>query len=159
MPRANRHCLPARVLAACAMLLALVPGLVSALEYAARTVTIIVPASPDGGADVQARLLAKGLAQRLGKPVVIDNRPGAGGQIGARLAAQAIPDGHTLFLASTSTLVIEPILRTNVSFDPQRDFAPITVIAEMPLILVASPALSVKSVPSCSLRRAGSPAD
>ena len=129
------------------MLMGLAPVPVSAIEYPTRTVTIIVPASPGGAADVQARLLAKGLAQRLRKPVVVDNRPGAGGRIGAGLAAQATPDGHTLFLASTSVFVIEPILRTNVGFDPQRDFAPITVVAEMPLVLVASPSLSVKSVP------------
>jgi tripartite-type tricarboxylate transporter receptor subunit TctC len=147
MPRANRHFLFGHVLAVCAMLMGLVPVPVSAIEYPTRTVTIIVPASPGGAADVQARLLAKGLAQRLGKPVVVDNRPGAGGRIGAGLAAQATPDGHTLFLASTSVFVIEPILRTNVGFDPQRDFAPITVVAEMPLVLVASPSLSVKSVP------------
>jgi tripartite-type tricarboxylate transporter receptor subunit TctC len=147
-PGAGQRANPDRAgkLAACAMLMALAPVLVSALEYPTRTVTIIVPASPGGGADVQARLLAKGLAQRLGKHVVVDNRPGAGGRIGARLAAQATPDGHTLFLASTSTFVIEPILHTNVGFDPLRDFAPITVVAEMPLVLVASPSLAVRSV-------------
>ncbi len=128
-----------------AMLVALASS-AAALEYPARTVTIIVAAAPGGAADVQARLLAKGLAPKLGKPVVVDNRAGAGGRIGARLAAQAAADGHTLFLASTSTFVIEPLLRADAGFDPQRDFAPIALVAEMPLILVATPGLSVDSV-------------
>jgi tripartite-type tricarboxylate transporter receptor subunit TctC len=128
------------VLASCA------PAFAHAAEFPVRTVTIIVAAAPGGAADVQARLLAKGLAPKLGKPVVVDNRAGAGGRIGARLAAQAAPDGHTLFLASTSTFVIEPLLRADAGFDPQRDFAPIALVAEMPLILVATPGLSVDSV-------------
>lgn len=116
-----------------------------AIEYPTKPITIIVPFPPGGANDVQARLIAKGLAERLGKPVVIDNRPGAGGRIGAGLAARAAPDGHTLFFASTATLVIEPALHANIDFDPQRDFAPITIVTDMPLVLVVSPSLAVKS--------------
>lgn len=109
-----------------------------AAEYPVKNVTIIVPFSPGGSSDVQARLVAKGLADRLGKPVVIDNRPGAGGRIGSGLVARAKPDGHTLLLGNISTLVTGPVLRTNVGYDPQRDFAPITIISETPFLLAVS---------------------
>ena len=123
-------------------------GWVAALaaDYPTKAITIVVPFPPGGASDIQARLIAKGLTERLGKPVVIDNRPGAGGRIGTGVAARAAPDGHTLLIGGFSTLVLEPLLRTNVGYDPQRDFAPITVIAEMPLVLVASPSLGVKTV-------------
>jgi tripartite-type tricarboxylate transporter receptor subunit TctC len=121
-------------------------GQASAADYPTKAVTIIVSFSPGGSTDAQARLIAKGLAERLGKPVVVENRPGAGGRIGASLAARATPDGHTLFLGTLSTLVIEPVLRTNVDYDPQRDFAPITLITEAPLLLVVSSSLPVGSI-------------
>src|SRR4051812_48568407 len=117
-----------------------------ALDYPTKPITIIVPFPPGGSNDLQARLIAKGLSERLGKPVVVDNRPGAGGRIGAGIAAGAAPDGHTLFFASTATLVIEPALHAGGGFDAQRDFSPITIITEMPMVLVASPSLPVKSV-------------
>jgi tripartite-type tricarboxylate transporter receptor subunit TctC len=117
-----------------------------AVEYPTKLIKIVVPFPPGGSNDVQARLIAKGLSERLGKPVVVDNRPGAGGRIGAGIAAGAAPDGHTLFFASTATLVIEPALHAGGGFDPQRDFSPITIITEMPMVLVASPSLPVKSV-------------
>ena len=115
-------------------------------EYPTKLIKIIVPFPPGGSNDVQARLIAKGLSERLGKPVVVDNRPGAGGRIGASIAAGAAPDGHTVFFASTATLVIEPALHASGGFDPQRDFSPVTIITEMPMVLVASAALPVKSI-------------
>ena len=115
-------------------------------DFPSKVLTIIVPFPPGGGADVQARLIAKGLAERLEQPVIIDNRPGAGGRIGANLAARAAPDGHTLFVGSLTTLVIEQVLRTNVDYDPQRDFAPISLISEEPFLLVVSSSLPVKNV-------------
>ena len=116
-------------------------------DYPTKTVTIIVPFAPGGSADAQARLVAKGLAQRLSKPVIVDNRAGAGGRIGAGLAARAAPDGHTLFFGSLSTLVIEPVLRTNVGYEPERDFLPISLITEEPFLLVVSGPARVKSLP------------
>jgi tripartite-type tricarboxylate transporter receptor subunit TctC len=121
-------------------------GVASGAEYPARTLTIVVGASPGGAADAQARLIAKSLSQRLGKPVIVDNRSGAGGRLAAQLVARAAPDGHTLFLCSTSMMVIEPLLRTNVAYDPERDFAPVAMVGEFPLILVASAALPVSTV-------------
>lgn len=119
------------------------PHLVGAVDYPTRTVTIVVPFAPGGGTDVQARQIAKSLAVRLGKPVVVDNRPGAGGQIAASLVARAAPDGHTLLLGSTGTLVLGLVLKR---LDPLQEFAPVAIITEMPLVLVPSPALPVKDV-------------
>ena len=115
----------------------------SAADYPARTISIIVSFAAGGGSDVQARLVAKGLSERLGRPVIVENRPGAGGHIGAELVARAKPDGHTLLFCSTGSLVVGAVVRGR---NPLDDFAPITAITEMPLILVPSPALPVNSV-------------
>jgi tripartite-type tricarboxylate transporter receptor subunit TctC len=118
-------------------------ALSEAAEYPTKTVSIIVPFTAGGSADAQARPLAKGLSERLGKPVIVDNRPGAGGSIGRALAARAAPDGHTLLYSNFSMLVSEPILRAETEADLRREFAPITLLVEQPLILVASPSLGV----------------
>ncbi len=80
-------------------------------EFPARTISIIVPFAAAGGNDVQARLVAKGLSERLGRPVVVENRPGAGGHIAAALVARAKPDGHTLLFCSTGTLVFAAVVK------------------------------------------------
>jgi hypothetical protein len=116
-----------RAMQATALVLAIVMAVLSghavAQSFPSRSVTIIVPLSPGGSSDTLARLIAKGLTEKLGKPVVVENRPGAGGRIGAHIAARATADGHTLLLGTSSTLVIEPVLRTNVGYDPNREFA------------------------------------
>lgn len=129
-----------------AVMIAVFYGHAVAQSFPSRSVTIIVPLSPGGGADTQARLIAKGLAEKLGKPVVVENRPGAGGRIGADIAARATPDGHTLLLGTPSTLVIEPVLRTNVGYDPKRDFAPIILIAEAPLVLIVASSFPARNI-------------
>lgn len=123
--------------------LVLTSGAVAAAEFPTRTISIIVPFAAGGGSDVQARLVAKGLSERLGKPVVVENRPGAGGHIAGKLVSRAKPDGHTLLFCSTGSLVVGAVVRGR---NPLDDFAPITAITEMPLILVPSPALPVNSV-------------
>ena len=128
------------------MLSCLAPQVGSAGDYPTKAVTIILPFPPGSGGDVQARLIAKGLAERLKKPVVVDNRPGAGGLIGTSLAARAAPDGHTLLYGVLATMVIEPMLRSDSGYDPQRDFAPITLIGEGPFVLVVPPSSPAKSV-------------
>jgi tripartite-type tricarboxylate transporter receptor subunit TctC len=125
---------------------AVVSGHAVAQNFPTRAVTIIVAFSPGGSADTQARLIAKGLAEKLGKPVVVENRPGAGGRIGTDTAARALPDGHTLLLGQLSTLVIEPTLRTNVGYDPKRDFASVILIAEAPLVLIVGSAIPVNDL-------------
>jgi tripartite-type tricarboxylate transporter receptor subunit TctC len=114
--------------AALAALIFLVTGVVPcslAADYPTKTITMIVPFPPGGTADAQARLVAKSLSLRLGKPVVVDNRPGAGGRIGTEIAARALPDGHTILMGTISPLAIEPVLHSNTSYDSLRDFAPL----------------------------------
>jgi len=134
-----------RELISCALLFAIYPALARAIDYPTTTITIVVPFPPGGSTDLQGRLIAKGLTERLGKPVIVENHAGAGGEIGAGIVARAASDGQTLLLGG-STLVIEQILRTDLRFDAQRDLAPVALIAEGPLILVASPSLHIDNV-------------
>lgn len=117
-----------------------------ACDYPTKTVTLIVTFPPGGTADVQARLMAKGLSSRLGKPVIVDNRPGACGRVGTDAAARAVPDGHAVLLGGISTLAIEPVLHLTANHDPQHDFAPLTRINEMALVLLAGPAVPAKNL-------------
>ena len=114
--------------------------------YPARPVRMIVPASPGGPADIVARAIAPGLAEVLGQQVVIDNRAGAGGSIGAELAARAAPDGYTVMISHSGPLAIEPMLHAKPAYDPARDFAPISLVAASPYLLVVHPNLPAKTV-------------
>ena len=138
-------CRTRRGLISGALLLLMFPALSHALDYPTKVVTIIDPFPAGGAADQLARLIANGLAERLGKPVIVENRAGAGGEIGASIAARSAADGHTLLLG-TSTLLLEQILRPNQRLDALRDFAPVALIAEGPLVLVASPTLGIRTV-------------
>jgi len=135
-----------RIRSALALGLALTTAAISAQEYPVRPVTLVVPFPPGGSTDVQARLVAKGLAERLGKAVVVDNKPGAAGAIGTRLVKAADPDGYTLLFASISSLVTEPVLNEKVGFDPLKDFAPISIVTDMPFLLVVDCQRGIKSV-------------
>ncbi len=115
------------------------------IEYPTRPVRIIVPFAPGGIADVMARLLAQNLSAALGKQFIVENRAGAGSNIGTALVAGAAPDGHTLLL-TTSAYVVNPSLMAQVPYNPERDFAPITVAAVSPNLLVVHPSLPVRSV-------------
>ena len=114
--------------------------------YPTKPVRIIVPFPPGGPADGLARIVGDKLAVALGQPVVIDNRPGAGGNIGMELGAKAAPDGHTLVLAPAGNLTVNPSLYRSVPYDVARDFAPITVIAAVPNVLVINPQVQAKDV-------------
>lgn len=116
----------------------LAPSEATAADARAKPLTIVVPFPPGGSTDVQARLVAKGLGELHGRNVIVDNRPGAGGSIGAKFAAAAVPDGSTILFASTSSLVSEPVLRAKDNFDVLRDFAPITQITDMPFLFVVA---------------------
>ncbi|MBP7565343.1 MAG: tripartite tricarboxylate transporter substrate binding protein [Burkholderiaceae bacterium] len=118
----------------------------SAQEYPTKPVTLVVPFPAGGSTDVQARLVAKGLQERLGKPVVVDNKPGAAGAIGTRFVANAEADGHTLLFASTSSLAAEPVLNEKAGFDPLKDFAPVSIVTDLPWILVVECREGPKSV-------------
>lgn len=112
-----------------------------------RPVRIIVPFPPGGPADVLARVVGERLAQSLGKPFVVENRAGAGGNVGMEAGARAAADGYTLVLAPAGNLTIAPGLYSRLPYDPVRDFAAITVIANVPNILVAHPGLPAKTIP------------
>jgi tripartite-type tricarboxylate transporter receptor subunit TctC len=114
--------------------------------YPARPVTIVVPFTPGGTTDILARLLGQHLEQRLGKPFVVENRPGAGSITAAVAVARAAPDGYTLMMAPSSTLVINISLHKKLPYDPVADFVPVALLVKTPFVLVVHPALPVQSV-------------
>jgi tripartite-type tricarboxylate transporter receptor subunit TctC len=118
-----------------------------AQDYPTRPITIVVTLSAGTGMDVIARLYADKLSQSLGKPVVIENKPGAGTMLGTAAVANAAPDGYTLLVATSSALSINPTVYKQISYDPERDLAPITVYLKSPFILIINPDLPVKTVP------------
>jgi tripartite-type tricarboxylate transporter receptor subunit TctC len=111
-----------------------------------KPVTIVVPYAPGGGTDALARLIARQLAPALGRPVLVENRPGAGSTLGAAHVARAAADGSTLLMATSSTLAIAPSLYPKLPYEPLTGFAPIGMIAAVPFVLVVRPALGVASV-------------
>jgi tripartite-type tricarboxylate transporter receptor subunit TctC len=128
-------------LLACAAAFAAVPGASAQSGWPARQITIVVGFSAGGSTDIVARLVAEELRKTLGQPVVIDNRPGAGGNIGAALVAKAKPDGYTLLMGSVGPLAINASLYTNMPYDNLRDFTPITLVVHVPNMLVVNPAV------------------
>src|SRR5438105_1378712 len=121
-------------------------GNAPAQDYPTRPVSLVVPYTPGASTDLVGRLYGQRLEQRLGKPVVIENRTGAATLIGASYVARAEPDGHTLLLATSSTMAINVTLYKKLPFDPQADFAPVALVASNPFILVVNPALPIHSV-------------
>jgi len=117
-----------------------------AAAWPAKPVRIVVPFSPGGSTDVTARVIGQRLTEQLGQSFAIDNRAGAGGNIGAELVAKANPDGYTLLLATTGVMSINQYLYKVLAYDPERDFAPITQLGGLPLVLVANPALPARTL-------------
>ena len=115
-------------------------------DYPVRTITIVVPYPPGGGVDAMARIVAEKLSSALAQQVVVDNRAGGSGLVGTRTFIKSAPDGHTLFLGHTGSISINPSLYANAAFDPRRDFAPIGLIASMPVALLAHPSFSAKTI-------------
>lgn len=115
--------------------------------YPERPIQLIVPQSAGGGADILARTIAAKLSQSLGKQVVVDNRPGAAGIIGTQAVAQAAPDGYTLLMGAISTHSMNPgLYKARLPYDPVKNFAPITVVASAPLLVVVNPSVPANSV-------------
>ena len=119
---------------------------VHAQEFPNRPVRMISPNPPGGANDTIGRIVATKIGETLGQPMVIDNRGGAGGTLGAEIAAQANPDGYTLLAASVSTHSFSPALKSKLNYDPVKDFAPITLFAISQNLLVANPSLRVNTV-------------
>lgn len=114
-------------------------------DYPVRTLRMIVPWPPGGSTDALARILAQRLTMALGQQVVVDNRGGAGGNIGTGLAAKATPDGHVMVLVSSS-FVVNPTLYSTVPYDPVRDFAPVSYVASAPSVLLLHPSVPARSL-------------
>jgi tripartite-type tricarboxylate transporter receptor subunit TctC len=119
----------------------------AAQTYPVKPIRIIVAFAAGGPADVMARLVGQRLSIMLGQSIVVENRPGAGGTIGARAAAEAEADGHTLLLGNTSTLVIGPVVYKNVGYDPVKSFAPVAMLGTTSNFFIVHPAFPAKSVP------------
>jgi tripartite-type tricarboxylate transporter receptor subunit TctC len=121
-------------------------GPAAAQTYPSKPIRLVVGFAPGGPADVMARLIGQRMTAILGQAVVVDNRPGAGGTIGARAAAEADSDGTTLLLGNTSTLVIGPLTYKNAGYDPVKSFAPVALLGTTASLLIAHPGLPAKSV-------------
>ncbi|MDR3380426.1 MAG: tripartite tricarboxylate transporter substrate binding protein [Cupriavidus basilensis] len=106
--------------------------------YPARPVVLVVPFPPGGAVDIMGRLVGKKLGERLGQPVVIENRAGAGTIVGAGYVAKAAPDGYTLFISSGSTFTVNPAINASLPYDPVKSFEPIGLVARVPLIVLAN---------------------
>ena len=122
------------------------PAWVSAQAFPSRPVRWIVPYAPGGNTDMIARVVGARLADGLGQPVLVENRPGAATLLGSEFVAKSAPDGYTILLATSTTLAINPHLYRKLPYDPVRDFAPVALIARTPMVLVVHPSLPVKSV-------------
>jgi tripartite-type tricarboxylate transporter receptor subunit TctC len=118
-----------------------------AQSYPSKTVTIVVSIGAGTGMDVLARLYGERLSAALGKPVVVENKPGAATMLAANAVATAPPDGHTLVVLTSSAMAINPTLYKQINYDPNRDFVPISLYVKSPFILVVNPALPAKTVP------------
>ena len=128
------------------LLLALAAFNVAAQSYPSKTVRLVNPFPPGGPLDLIGRLLSERLGAALGRPVIVENKVGAAGNIGAAEVARAAPDGHTVLLTLYSTLAANPHLYERLPFDPLKDFAPITALASFDAVLIVNPALPVLSV-------------
>ena len=117
-----------------------------AQDYPSRPITMVVPYAAGGGLDVLARTLAPRLTERLGKPIVIENRTGAGTAIGAAYVAKAPPDGYTIMLGTSTPFAINVTLHKSLSYDPAKDYEPIALIANAPFMLLVNPEVPAKSL-------------
>ena len=115
-------------------------------DYPNRTVTVIVPFTPAGATDILGRMGAQAWEQHFNKSFVVENRPGAGQQIGVNLVAKAAPDGYTLLMGTSSAMGVNPTLYKKISYDPVKDFEPIAMMAHLPFILCVNNDLPVKTV-------------
>ena len=118
----------------------------AAQNYPAKSVRMVVPFPPGGGTDIFGRLIAQRLTQTLGQQVIVDNRAGAAGRIGAEYVARTAPDGYTLLMATTTVIITAPALFPKLAYDPLKDFAPIAPVASGTYVLVVHPSVPARSV-------------
>ena len=127
-------------------MMVLAPAVAWCQGYPSKTIRIVVPFAPGGNIDITARAIAPGLTQILGQPVIVENRPGAGGRIGTTLVAKSPPDGYTLLLGAPGTLVSQPVFRDDTEYQPLRDFVYTSRISLVSSALSAHPSMPVRSV-------------
>jgi tripartite-type tricarboxylate transporter receptor subunit TctC len=137
----------ARIVAFFAALMALAPIHADADDYPSRPVTLIVPWAPGGAVDTLARIVAPKLSDRLGKPVIIENRPGGGSTIGTAAGAKAAPDGYVLNMPGSGSMAISPAMYKSLPYEPTRDFAPMALVGRVPFVLIVNKDVPVKTVP------------
>jgi tripartite-type tricarboxylate transporter receptor subunit TctC len=134
------------IFAASAIAMVAIAGNTASQAYPSRPIRVVLPFAPGGSTDALARILAPRLGEVLAQPLIIDNRPGAGGNLAADIVAKSTPDGYTLLMAS-AMLTTNKSLYSKLSYDPEKDFAPVTHLGGGPYVLVAHPALPAKNVP------------
>ena len=128
-----------------ASMLALAPRIAFA-AYPERPIRLIVPFGPGGNADIVARIVGERMADALGQPIVVDNRAGAGGSLGAEVVARATPDGYTLLTGSNGPLTVNPFVQAKLGYDPLKDFAPIGLTSTVPHAIIVHPSVAAKTV-------------
>lgn len=143
LARQAKGCLVASALA---FATAAIPNSADAQNWPSKPVHLVVPFVPGGATDVIGRLVAEGLSRRLGQPVVIENKPGAGGNIGATYVAKSAPDGHTMFIAGSPGFPNAAALSKDPGFDPEKDFVPVALLGTQGMLLTVNPSVSSKSV-------------
>ncbi|HXR58444.1 MAG TPA: tripartite tricarboxylate transporter substrate binding protein [Burkholderiales bacterium] len=129
-----------------ALTLSLASGLAAAQAYPTKPIRLIVPYAPAGGTDIIARAAALELSKTLGQTVTVDNRPGAGGNVGAEIAARSAPDGYTMLMSASSLHGITPFLYSKLNYDPNKDLAPVIVFAGFPNVLAVNPSVKARTV-------------
>ncbi len=128
------------------LVLALAASAATAQAYPVRPIRFVVPYAPGGPLDIMARAIGQKLTESMGQPVVVDNKPGAGGNIGADIVAKAVPDGYTIVMGAVATHAINPTLYQGIPYDPVKDFTPVAMVAVVPNVLVVNPGLAAGSV-------------
>ena len=118
----------------------------AAEQFPTRPIRVIVPYAPGGNVDISARIIAPPLGEVLGQIIVVDNRPGAGGNLGASLVAKATPDGYTLLVGSSGPLSVNPVIFKSLPYDTLKDFAPISTVQAVPLVVLAGPKSNINSI-------------
>src|SRR3989442_6095827 len=131
---------------AAAVALACAGGALAQGTFPNRPVTMVVGFAPGGGTDITARIIVKKLSENVGQSIVVENRPGAGGSIAATAVAKAAPDGYTIHLANVGALSVAPHLNSNLPYNPQRDFAPISMAVVLDNVLVVHPSVQAKTL-------------
>ncbi len=139
--------LRALALSTLAIVPALAPATSQAADFPTKPINLVVPFAPGGPTDAMARSLAMALRSSLGQPVIVDNRAGAGGNVGAELVARAQPDGHTLLFGTSGPLAINGLLYDSIRYDPVKSFSPVIMIGYLPNVLAVHPDVPAKNVP------------